>query len=226
MEEPFCLSLKSIPLQDETISPGYITRGSIPLTLIAQVFSLAKRDVASWERESFKVNTSVVYKASIDVARMEDDLIFKGIPGSEGLLSSKDASHFDFSRWDKIGTAADDVIKGITLLDKAGFHGPYARALTPARYNMLFRKYPQGFMTELEHIRIMVTEGIYKAPTLDAGGVLVALGPQYASIVLGQDMSIAFIGARDEMLDYTVSESLALYIRQAGALCVLKEAAQ
>ncbi|HIC93259.1 MAG TPA: bacteriocin, partial [Anaerolineae bacterium] len=59
-------------------------------------------------------------------------------------------------------------------------------------------------------------------PILESGGGLLASGRQYASIVLGQDMAIGFIGPVGEKLEFSISESLALLIRQPGAICVLK----
>nr|HID14514.1 hypothetical protein [Anaerolineae bacterium] len=52
----------------------------------------------------------------------------------------------------------------MTILDGAGFHGPYCLALAPDRYNLLLRRYPQGTVSELEHVKTMVTDGVFKAP--------------------------------------------------------------
>jgi uncharacterized linocin/CFP29 family protein len=127
------------------------------------------------------------------------------------------------SSWDEIGTAAGNIINAITELDSAGYHGPYSLALTPGRYNLLLRRYPNSDGTELEHIRTMVTEGVVKAPVLESGGVLLAAGKQYASIVLGQDLAVGFIGPESERLEFSITESITPYVRQPKALCLLKE---
>lgn len=114
----------------------------------------------------------------------------------------------------------EDVIKGVATLDRDGFHGPYA--LPPGRYNLLFRRYRQGNQIEMSHLQSMVTEGIFKAPILKEGGVLLASGKQFASIILGQDMVIGFIGSARGELEFSISESLALRIRQPKAVCVLE----
>jgi uncharacterized linocin/CFP29 family protein len=67
-----------------------------------------------------------------------------------------------------------------------------------------------------------MTDGVFKAPILDSGGILLASGRQYAAIVLGQDMSVGFIGPVGENLEFSISESLALLIRQPKAICALK----
>jgi hypothetical protein len=69
----------------------------------------------------------------------------------------------------------------------------------------------------------MISEGVLKAPIMESGGVLMASGRQYAAIVLGQDMSLGFIGpAGSESLEFSLSESIALLIREPKAICVLK----
>jgi len=127
------------------------------------------------------------------------------------------------SAWDKVGVAADDLIKAITILDNAGFHGPYTLALAPNRYNLLLRLYERGRYSEIEHIGTMITDGIFKAPILESGGVLLASGRQYASIVIGQDMTIGFVGPAGDQIEFTISESLTPHIRQPQAICVLKD---
>jgi len=74
----------------------------------------------------------------------------------------------------------------------------------------------------MAHLQTMVTEGIFKAPILKDGGVLLASGKPFASIVLGQDMMIGFIGPSGGELEFSISESLALRIRQPKSICVLE----
>ena len=54
------------------------------------------------------------------------------------------------------------------------------------------------------------------------GGLLIASGTHFASIVLGQDMTIGFIGPVSGEFEFSISESLALRVRQAQAICVLQ----
>jgi len=50
-----------------------------------------------------------------------------------------------------------------------------------------------------------------------------ASGRQYASIVVGQDMTIGFVGPAGDQIEFTISESLVPRIRQPQAICVLKD---
>lgn len=220
-EGPFGLGLKAIPMQDIKSEEGLITSSFVPVNMIQKMFLLSKRDIAASEREGLPINTSVVANAAIEAAFLEDSLIFNGSPGSPGLMNARGTKESKLSSWDTLGKAADDIIGAITLLDKAGFHGPYTMALAPRLYNLLLRRFPQGG-TELEHLQTIVTDGIYKAPILDHGGVLIASGVQFVSIILGQDMTVGFIGPVAEDLEFSISESFALMIREPKAICVLR----
>lgn len=221
IEGPFGLGLKAVPLGDAETESGLIASQVLPVLLIRETFTLGARDLANYERDGIELDTAAVAKAAITCAQREDKLIFNGAANMPGLLT-KAANTVTLSAWDKIGAAADDIIKAITTLDRAGFHGPYTLALAPDRYNLLFRRYERGNFSEMEHVKTMVTEGIFKAPILESGGVLLASGRPYASIVLGQDMTIGFIGPAGNELEFSISESLALRIRQPRAICSLE----
>ena len=223
VDGPYGLGLKAVPLADPPVEQAAITSGVLPLALIHRSFTMSKRDLAAFEKDGVMLDTRGVAMAAIDCATLEDTLVFQGTKETAGLASAKGTNSMKLSAWGEVGAAADDVIKAITVLDGAGFHGPYAMALAPARYNLLLRRYPQGNTTELEHVKVAVTEGVFKAPVLEGGGVLLASGRQYASIVLGQDMIVGFVGPEGERLEFNISESLTPYIRVAKAICVLKE---
>jgi uncharacterized linocin/CFP29 family protein len=223
LEGPYGLGLKAVPLSDPEVASAPVIGAMLPLALMTRDFTMAKRDLAAFEKDGIMLDTKPVAQAAIECAKMEDEVVFKGTKEAPGLLTAKGSNSLKLSSWQEIGTAAEDIIKAVTALDGAGFHGPYSLALAPARYNLLLRRYPNGNASELEHIGTMATEGVVKAPVLESGGILLASGRQYASIVLGQDMSVGFIGPVSERLEFSVTESLTPYVRQPRALCLLKE---
>lgn len=220
---PFGLGLKSLPLEDEVDERGFISGRVLPVVMIQKAFELNTRDLANYEREGVLLDTCPVSETATECARLEDHLIFQGTSEVPGLLTVGGSNEMNLLDWDEVGAAANDVIQAITRLDDAGFHGPYSLALAPERYNLLYRLYPQGKQSELEHLRTMVTEGIYKTPALEQGGVLLAATAQCASIVLGQDMTIGYIGPAGMSQEFTISESLTLRIQRPQAICLLKE---
>lgn len=223
VDGPFGLGLKSVPLGDEEAESGLIASQVLPVVLIQKSFTLGTRDLANYEREPVILDTCPVSDTARECARLEDSLIFNGTTDVPGLLTMGASNSMNLLAWDEVGAAAKGIIEAITRLDDAGFHGPYSLALAPDRYNLLFRLYPQGKQSELEHIKTMVTDGIFKTPILRGGGVLLASTAQCASIVLGQDMTVGYVGPAGAKQEFTISESLTVRIHQPRAICILKE---
>lgn len=225
IEGPYGLGLKGVPLEDCSVGECLLVSKFVPVHMISTTFTLGVRDLIAFEQNGLPFTASQLIDAAINSARMEDTIIFEGTPGTPGLLNAEGVNEQKLASWNTVGKAADEVIQAMITLDEAGYHGPYALALAPSRYNLLFRRYLQGIGTELEHIRTIVTGGVFKAPVLKSGGVLLATGKQYASIVLGQDMTTGFVGPVGDSLEFSISESLALLVREPASLCVLKEKA-
>lgn len=222
MDGPFGFGLKGIPLGDCETEEGVATGSFVPLTLIGTSFSLGKRDLAAADRDPFSLDTGPVACAAMICAAREDRIIFEGNQDLKGLLNAEGSLSQNLTKWDKIGTAADQAIAAVTQLDDAGIHGPYCMALAPALYNLLLRRYPQTDGTELDHLRTITNGDIVKAPCLKKGGVLLASGRQYCTLVIGQDMSIGYNGPEGMNLNFGITESLALLIRVPEAVCVLR----
>ena len=231
VEGPYGLGLKSLPGRDKVAAEGLssenvamVMSAATPVVGIQSDFRLAARDIAAAEETGVPPDLGEVAAAAIACARQEDALIFNGSKelGVDGLLTAKAAQSFKLKDWAQVGVAAGDVIEAVTKLDAAGFHGPYVLALAPDRYNLLFRRYPQGDATELEHLRLIATDAVVKAPAMRSGGVLMASGRQYASIVLGQDLTVGFVGPSGRDYEFAVSESIALRLLQPAAAAVLK----
>jgi uncharacterized linocin/CFP29 family protein len=224
LEGPYGLGLKSVPLQDVEMVSGLIASKTLPLVLIQEGFDLGARDLASFEASGITLDRSAVAEAAVAVAQREDVLIFSGSEelGAPGLMTVEGANSVALSDWREVGTAAQDLIQAVTLLDQAGFHGPYALALAPVRFNLLFRRYERGNFSEMDHVKTIATDGVYKAPSMGDGGVLLSTGRQFASIVMGQDMTVGFVGPDGDRIAFTVSESLVPRIRRPSAICVLE----
>jgi uncharacterized linocin/CFP29 family protein len=222
VEGPYGLNLKSIPLRDVEAASGLTIGGSLPVPLFHKTFKLGARDLAEFEAGQVSLDTRPVVEAASAVSQLEDGLIFNGVTGIPGLLTTKGTTESKLSAWDEVGMAANDIMAALTKLDQAGLHGPYALALTPERYNQLFRLYPSGNQSELAHLKEMVTEGVHKAPILKSEGVLLATGAQYASIIIGQDMTIGFLGPEETQIAFLVLESMTLRVLVPPAICILR----
>jgi uncharacterized linocin/CFP29 family protein len=219
---PFGLGLKDVPLADEDLGDGLTVGASLPLTLIHRSFSLPVRDLAAFEQEPSALNLGPLVAAALAVARAEDGLIFNGTSRTAGLFTSEGATRVKLSAWSKVGAAQGDLIEAASALDRAGFHGPYCLGLSPGRFNQLLRPLETGVVNELDLVKAVATEGVVKVPALADGAVLIAAGSQFAHLVLGQDMSLGFVGPTGGgALEFTISESLALRVLVPPAVCIV-----
>lgn len=228
IEGPYGFDLKSVPLYDELVVDGDVKVMSspvLPVPLIETLFALSPRDLATFEETGFSLNLEPVSMAAMAAAAAEDALIFEGNKdlGLPGLMTAPGVQSVEMGNWEEVGVAAGDVIRGLNALDEAGFHGPCLLALAPALYNLLYRLLPQGFQTELAHVESILGSTVIKAPGIKHGGVLLATGSQFASIVIGQDMATGFVGPEDSQLKFKITESLAPRIRVPASICVIKE---
>ena len=231
IQGPYGLGLKALyssdtEVNEKTVGSAKMTASCMtPMVMIRSQFTLAARDVAAFEQSSGPLDLNSSARAAMDCARQEDSLLFYGCKAValKGLLNAEGSQSAKLKPWDKIGTAADDILRAVKLLDKAGFHGPYALALSVDLYNLLFRRYPQGSTTEFEHLRQFVTDGIIKAPVITSGGILICTCGPFAQIVLGQDLMTGFVGPCDNEYEFTVFESVTLRLTEPAAICVLKQ---
>jgi uncharacterized linocin/CFP29 family protein len=143
LEGPYGLGLKAIPLPDEEVASGVFVSKTLPLAFLVEEFEISLRDLAAYERDGLAFNAQPVAQAAMACARREDELLFYGAAGLPGLLTAPGVQKVQLSDWSAVGAAMDDLIRAVTALDEAGFHGPYALGLAPARYNLLFRRYPR-----------------------------------------------------------------------------------
>lgn len=229
VEGPFGLGLKSVPGRDRewTGKTGndidVSVSTSLPLVLIRKTFRLGTRDIAAFENGCINIDLEDTVKASVACAKQEDEFVFSGAKGMFcGLLDAPGVKTQKMRKWSEVGNAVEDVIQAVNQLDSAGFRGPYSLALSPNLYNGLFKRYPQSSVLEMEHLKSLVTDGIFKSGNLPVGGVLTVRNRQFASIMLGQDLTTGFIGPVDGGYEFSISESFTMRIAMPEAFCILK----
>lgn len=226
VEGPFGLSLKHLPGADRDVEGKQTTLSASParpLALIRRTFRLSTRDLSSFQASGLPLDLGPLVEAALAVAAQEDAVLFHGSAalGLDGLLTAPLTQSVGLSSWDAVGAAAGNIIDAVTLLDRAGFRGPYTLALAPALYIRLLRLYGQTGTTELEHVQTIVGGSVIKAAAIE-GGVLLAAGGPYASIVLGQDLMAGLVGPHDGGYEFILSESVALRLAVPSAVCIIK----
>ncbi len=110
IEGPFGFGLKVIPLSDCEIMEGIMSSPFIPVNLVTSSFTLNKRDLAASERDRLVLDADPVTCAAITCAAKEDSIIFNGIQDLPGLMTAEGSASLALTKWDKVGTAADQII--------------------------------------------------------------------------------------------------------------------
>ena len=114
------------------------------------------------------------------------------------------------------------TMKSANMLDPAGFHGSSKLGLRADLYNGVFHRYQQGSTTEIEHLKELISGGIFKMPGLPSAGILAACGKQFASILLGQDLMTGFVGPVTGGYEFSITESFILRMLAPEAFCIMK----
>lgn len=230
LDGPYGLGLTSLETGPEQRVEGdhddlAATVGSraLPVPLLQRSFNLSQRRVEGHLSLGLPLDLRAVEDAAEAVARREEQVIYRGVPelGLEGLLTAKGGASTRCGDWTQVEQALDDVLTAVNQLDANGFGGPYALALSPARYNALFRRYQCGDMLQVDHLRRLCQAGLFKA-AID-GAVLV--DPRVGELKVGQDMRVGFASRDGIHLNLFVSESIAFLLDDPGAICTLEETA-
>jgi uncharacterized linocin/CFP29 family protein len=197
-------------------------RTQVPLTLVHKDFCLHWRDIEYARQSGLPLDLAAAAAASAACAAREDDLILRGdkTVGIEGLSNAAGRRTMTRRDWGVGGHAFLDVVDAIDRLTTEGFYPPYALICSPNLYACLLRVYGNAGVLELTQVRELCTAGVFQSPYVTSA-LLIAVGPHNLDLVIGQDMTTAYVGSAD--LDYTfrVMETVGLRIKRAGAICAL-----
>ncbi|MCF7984449.1 MAG: bacteriocin family protein [Thiohalocapsa sp.] len=228
IDGPFGIGLTSLEVGPETrvqdsgeelaASIGSLT---IPVPLLQQPCALSVRRIEGHLNLGLPLDLRPVEDAAEAVARREEQLIYRGIPelGLVGLTNAEGRASVACGDWSSVEQALNDVLDAVNRLDANGFNGPYALALSPSRFNALFRRYECSDTMQLDHLSRLCEGGLFKAP-ID-GAVL--LDPRVGELKLGQDLRVGFSANDGVHFKLYVSESLTLLLDDPAAICTLEE---
>jgi uncharacterized linocin/CFP29 family protein len=226
VEGPYGLGLTAVEVGNDDLcrepGPGEasaVLSHALSLPMIYRRFSLSRRRIAAFREMGQPLNLKVVEDAAQAVAMREEDFIYQGQPDFHvhGLLTAAGRNTLQGGDWGSVDQVLDNVIAAVNALDGKGYRGPYGLALAPALYNNLFRRYPGSDLLQIEHLKRLCTRGIVKAQI--EGGVLVA--KDVGSIILGQDLQIAYLSPDAAHENFAVTESLVLKIEAPDAICTI-----
>lgn len=202
-------------------------RVMITLPIIHKDFMIHWRDIESSRQFTLPLETSTAASAASFCARAEDDLIFNGNAelGLAGLLTVPNRNTCPLSDWGLMGAAFRDVVSATQMLTERGFYGPYAMVVSPMLYTNLNRVYENTGILELEQVQKLISDGVYRSPAVPENtAVVVATGAQNLDLVIGQDMTTAYLGSTKMNHELRVFETLALRIKRPQSIVTLQAA--
>jgi uncharacterized linocin/CFP29 family protein len=226
VEGPYGVGLTSIEVGDEGYcrqpandEAGAVLSRAIAIPMLRKNFALSVRRIDGYESMGQPLNLRSAEDAAEAVARREEEFIYYGQPdfGLEGLLTAKNRNEVECEDWSKIEEALEDVLSAVNHLDEKGFYGPYALALSPKWYNLLFRRYEGTDMLQLEHLKRLCELGVFKASI--EGAVLV--DARVGRLIVGQDLMTGYSNNDGIHHQMFVSESLVFMLEEPGAICTL-----
>ncbi|HEX3246523.1 MAG TPA: family 1 encapsulin nanocompartment shell protein [Chloroflexota bacterium] len=199
-------------------------RRYLPLPIIHKDFMFHWRDLAAAGESGLPLDTGAVASAAAYCARSEDELIFRGNAdlGYSGLLNMPDHLEVRGTDWDGMGNAFRDVVAAAEQLASSGFPGPFALAVSTRLYVAMNRMFENTGVLEIDQIKKIVAAGVFVSPVIgQSSAVVVATGPENLDLVVGVDMTTAYIESSRMNHHFRVLETLVLRIKRPEAICVI-----
>ncbi|MFC4768025.1 family 1 encapsulin nanocompartment shell protein [Effusibacillus consociatus] len=206
--------------EGEAFGTGH--RVQLPIPILYKDFILHWRDIEFARQIGTDIDFSAAAGAASVVATKEDDLIFNGKAefGIEGVTNATGRLTHMIEDWTESGRAYADVVQMTTKLIENGQFGPYAMAVHPALYAKMLRVHQGTNVLEIEHIRELVTAGVYQSPVMKENtGVIVSVGRQNFDIAITEDLSVTYLGAERMNHPFRVYECLVPRIKRPSAIC-------
>ncbi len=194
------------------------------LPVLHRTFALGARSVAARDALREPLVLSEAAEAARQIARAEDRLLFAGnaAAGVRGLVAHEGAIELTAGDWSDPARAADDLLGALARLDAAGRHGPYAVAVSSARFYQLLRPYPGSALTPHAQLLPAFAGGIVKAPALADGALVVVRSASGPRAVIGQDLAAAYDGREGIFHRISLVESVTLLPGIPASVAVLR----
>ena len=201
-------------------------RITLTIPLLYKDFILYWRDIQQAKTFGSPIDFSASSNAAQQCALLEDDLIFNGsdefnIPGIMNVTGK--LSHIR-SDWMESGNAFSDVVEARNKLLRMGHTGPYALVLSPELYALVHRVHQGTHVLEIEHIRELMTEGVYQSPMIKSGtGAVIDPGRQNLDLAIASDFDTVFLDQENMNYYYRVYEAMVPRIKRPTAICTLED---
>lgn len=201
-------------------------RVHLSIPMLYKDFVLYWRDIEQAKTLDIPIDFGAAANAASQCALLEDNLIFNGSDEFDlwGLMNVKGRLTHIRGDWMESGNAFSDIVEARNKLLKMGHTGPYALVVSPELYALLHRVHKGTNVLEIEHIRELVTDGVYQTPVIQGhAGVLVATGKHNLDLAIAEDFQSAFLGDENMNHHFRIYECVTLRIKRPSAICTLED---
>jgi uncharacterized linocin/CFP29 family protein len=208
---------------DTTFETSKRVNHTIPL--LYKDFILYWRDIEQTKVLDIPIDFSPAANAARDVANLEDQMIFHGAKEFDipGLMNVQGRLTHLIGEWFESGAAFQDIVDARNKLLEMNQHGPFALVLSPELYSLIHRVHKDTNVLEIEHIRELVTDGVFQSPVLKGKtGVILNTGRNNFDLAVSEDFDTAYMGQEGMNHPFRVYETMVLRIKRPGAICTLE----
>jgi uncharacterized linocin/CFP29 family protein len=201
-------------------------RVNYTIPLLYKDFVLYWRDLEQAKVLDIPIDFSVAANAARDVSILEDQMIFHGSKEFDipGLMNVKGRLTQLVGNWYDSGNAFQDVVEARNKLLELNHNGPYALVLSPELYSLLHRVHKDTNVLEIEHVRELMTDGVFQSPALKGkSGVVVNTGRNNLDLAVSEDFETAYLGDEGINHPFRVYETVVLRIKRPSAICTLED---
>jgi uncharacterized linocin/CFP29 family protein len=182
-------------------------------------FSLDRAVIDAVDRGTDAPDLDAVTEAVLLAAEAEDEIVFNGGAGFEGIGPS--SPHEPIVLTDDYSHYPRHVAKAVAHLRKAGVEGPYGIALGDRCYTGVIETTEHGGYPVLEHIRVILGGPVIWAPAVDGALVISTRGGDY-ELVSGDDFAVGYHSHTDSAVELYLEESLAFLVHEPKAAIALR----
>ena len=201
-------------------------RLTLTIPMLSMDFILYWRDIQQAKTLGSPIDFSASANAAQQCALLEDDLIFNGSEefDIQGIMNVKGKLSHILSDWMESGNAFTDVVEARNKLLKMGHTGPYALVLSPELYALVHRVHQGTHVLEIEHIRELMTAGVFQSPMIKSGtGVVLDAGRQNLDLAIASDFDTVFLDQDNMNYYFRVYETIVPRIKRPTAICTLED---
>jgi uncharacterized linocin/CFP29 family protein len=203
-------------------SPGVTAtkRRVLPLIELRAEFELSRDELRDIDRGADDADLGTLDRAAREIAIAENVAVFHGWEGTIRGVSEA-SPHAPGT----LGATAEDypraVAGAVERLLTSGISGPYGLALGPEQYRRVIETAEHGGFPLLEHLRKIADGPIVWAPGL-TGAIVISLRGGDFLLDCGQDLSIGYLSADDEVVRLYLEESFSFHVATPEAAVALK----